>query len=220
MSPPDGASAAQNVYELLVESLHAWADELPVEEARTTTIVVSGVPGGLVAVSEDGARRLHWALDRDRADVKAEKERSARIEEMARILVGVRQTGGDAGSVTAEALSGAAGSIIGGVHRLVAGRPGSWEAAIVVEMAVAGGEVRAPDVEAVVALSKLFVAMGEAREDGGDTVSLAWGRTANLLGSMSEFIGDSPWADHMDNLGGQYAHEVADGLWHLGRPGQ
>lgn len=125
------------------------------------------------------------------------------ILEMANIMVQVRQANEDVGQLVAEALQ-TAGKELGEMLYLVTGRPGSWEADIILRMARAGGSGSNP--ARVHELSRLFVKMGEAGEDGGDLLSLAMGKAVDQLGGLNQFAGMSRWYWDLTNMGRQYSN--------------
>lgn len=95
-----------------------------------------------------------------------------------------------------------AAKLLGDIEDLVAGRPGSWEADIVRRMAASGGTAKQKHVKA---LAPLFVAMGQAKEDGGDVLSQAMGKAVNELGGLDVFAGTSQWYWDLVNIGCQYS---------------
>lgn len=129
-----------------------------------------------------------------------------RISKMASIMVEARHTNEDIGEVLVASLHDAAEKL-GNVESLVAGRPGSWEADIVRRMATA--PVGSHDVKRYASytqkLSPLFVAMAEAKEDGGDVLSQAMGEAVNELGGLDQFAGGSDWYWDLVNIGCQYS---------------
>lgn len=127
-----------------------------------------------------------------------------RITAMAEIMIKARQANEDMGELIAEALHKAAEKL-GGADKLVVGRPGSWEADIVVRMADAGGYGNYGTKERVEPLTELFVEMGKAKEDGGDVLSQAMGEAVNTIGGVIEFAGHSQWYLDLINIGCQYS---------------
>ena len=124
-----------------------------------------------------------------------------RIAAMANIMVQARRANEDIGELVAAALHDA-GEKLGGIDRLVTGRPGSWEANITLNMAHAGGSGNARRVKA---LASLFVQMGQATEDGGDILSQAMGQAVDQLGGLAQFAGDNRWFHDLVNIGRQYS---------------
>jgi hypothetical protein len=130
------------------------------------------------------------------------------IEQMAEIMVKARRNGEDVGELLAAALQDAAKKL-GGADRLVAGRPGSWEADITLRMATSTWfDV---NLERAASLSAFFVEMGKAGEDGGDVLSQAMGQAVDELGGLKEFAGMSRWYWDLVNIGCQYSqHEYSE----------
>ena len=124
-----------------------------------------------------------------------------RIAAMADIMVKSRQANEDVGALIAASLH-AASEKLGHAAFLVSGRPGSWEADITLRMARSGGTGNKRRIKA---LSSLFVAMGEAGEDGGDVLSRAMSKAVDTLGGLDEFAGTSRWYDDVTNMGRQYS---------------
>lgn len=140
-------------------------------------------------------------------------QQEQRISKMAAIMIQSRKADEDVGELIAAALARAAEQL-GSADKLVQGRPGSWEAAIVLKMAEAGGTANQWRVNR---LAKLFEQMGKAGEDGGDILSQAMGEAVNTLGGLDQFAGGSwDWQWDMRNLGCQYSRYDIDGkLWEL-----
>lgn len=124
-----------------------------------------------------------------------------RIKSMAKIMVTARRAKEDVGDLVAAALQ-QAGQDLGDVSRLVTGRPGSWEADILLRMARAGGS---GDAKRIKALAALFLDMGNAGVDGGDEVSYAMSQAVDDLGGLREFAGASEWYNDLVNIGCQYS---------------
>jgi hypothetical protein len=122
---------------------------------------------------------------------------------MAKIMVEARQKDEDVGELIAAALH-EAGKKLGGMGRLVQGRPGSWEADIVLRMAEEGGSGN-PDL--IEHLAQLFLIMGQPGVDGGDLLSFAMGEAVNELGSLKKFAELSRWYYDLTNIGKQYADD-------------
>lgn len=132
----------------------------------------------------------------------SETPREQRIQAMGTIMTEARQNQEDIGIIVAAALHDAAEKL-GGEKYLVTGRPGSWEAGIVMRMAAIGGSVTDSNKTYVERLAPLFVEMGQAAEDGGETVSLAMGQAVDALGSLKAFVGESRWYWDIANIGCQ-----------------
>jgi|SRR5579871_337489 hypothetical protein len=133
---------------------------------------------------------------------------------MTAIMVEARRAKLDLGEIIAAALHTAA-ETLGDVERLVAGRPGSWEAEIVRRMASERFGSRWTDQYAhyIERLTPLFVEMGKAGEDGGDVLSQAMGPAVDELGGLAEFAGHSYWFHDLVNIGRQYSEHVADNIY-------
>lgn len=130
------------------------------------------------------------------------------IDAVADIMVQARRNNEDVGELIAVALHMAA-SQLGGAPYLVTGRPGSWEADIVLRMAHAGGRIE--NAEHVKRLSVLFVQMGKAHANGGDILSQAMSKAVDELGGLKEFGGTSQWYWDLVNIGCQYSqHEYKE----------
>lgn len=131
-----------------------------------------------------------------------------RIKAMAAIMVAARQANEDIGEIIAASLHAAAHQL-GDVEYLVLGRPGSWEADIVRRMAQAGENIGISLTQLyqqyIEQLLPLFVAMGEAKEDGGDILSLAMSQAVDTLGGLDAFAGQSRWYHDLTNIGRQYS---------------
>lgn len=124
-----------------------------------------------------------------------------RINEVTTILVQARQADEDVGELVAAALHAAAEEL-GDALFLVAGRPGSWEAEILLRMAQFGGTDESSRIKA---LAALFVEMGNAGVDGGDEVSSAMSQAVDALGGLRAFAGESEWYNDLVNIGCQYS---------------
>jgi hypothetical protein len=124
------------------------------------------------------------------------------IEAMATVMIEARRANEDAGELIAESLHTAA-ERLGSINALVVGRPGSWEAAIVLRMAADGGHGNKERIEK---LSSLFVQMAEAKADGGDVLSQAMGKAVNEIGGVKQFAGMSRWYWDLINIGCQYSN--------------
>jgi hypothetical protein len=127
-----------------------------------------------------------------------------KIDAMAKIMVEARRDNEDVGDLVSAALHDAANKL-GDAAQLVVGRPGSWEAAIVLDMAASGGWAPNTNTKRVEALSALFVEMGQANENGGDVVSLAMSFAVEALGGLTQFAGESAWRHNLTNMGRQYS---------------
>lgn len=132
------------------------------------------------------------------------------IEKMTNIMVKARRNGEDVGELVAAALQDAAEKL-GGADRLVTGRPGTWEADIVLKMAQdTWFDVNLKHRDA---LSALFVKMGEANANGGDIVSQAMSKAVDELGGLKEFAGMSRWYWDLVNIGCQYSqHDYKEAM--------
>ncbi|MGH2478093.1 MAG: hypothetical protein ACRDHW_00340 [Ktedonobacteraceae bacterium] len=128
-------------------------------------------------------------------------EQEQRIKRMTEIMVTSRHANEDVGELVAAALQ-QAGRDLGNDSRLVTGRPGSWEADILLRMARTGGTGNAKWIKA---LAALFVEMGNAGVDGGDEVSYAMSQAVDDLGGLREFAGASEWYNDLVNIGCQYS---------------
>ncbi len=127
-----------------------------------------------------------------------------RITAMASLMVQARKKQKDIGAIIAASLAQAARQL-GDSEKLVAGRPGSWEAEIVRRMARAG-TVNSTIKHEVERLAPLFVEMGKAQEDGGDVLSRAMSKAVNALGGLDAFAGTSSWYWDLTNMGRQYSN--------------
>lgn len=123
------------------------------------------------------------------------------IAAMAALMVDSRRAQEDIGEIIAAALHMAAEKL-GDAAYLVQGRPGSWEADIVLRMAREGGS---GDIERIKALSQFFIAMGETKRDGGDVLSQAMSQAVDDLGGLDQFSGGSQWHWDLVNMGRQYS---------------
>ena len=133
-------------------------------------------------------------------------DQEERSQKIAAIIVAARRVDEDAGELIAAALQDAA-ETLGTPNDLVQGRPGSWEADITLRMARAGG---LGNTERIKALSVLFVEMGKAAEDGGETLSLAMSQAVDDLGGFTAFAGASQWYWDLSNLGSQFSRDWDD----------
>ncbi|MEU4576096.1 hypothetical protein [Nonomuraea sp. NPDC023979] len=108
---------------------------------------------------------------------------------MAGVIVAARRDDEDVANLVGYCLHAVA-SKMPKPWQLTAGRPGSWEAACVQELAGTGG--RPPRREDLAReLSKLLTTMGhQGSADGGDLVSYALGQAAAELGSLEALLGD------------------------------
>lgn len=199
---------------MVAERLAAWHTDpnRPADagEGELATLTLAGPDGSeLVRLGLTGRHldELRRAAVTAVAGNLRQVQRQARVEKMADVLVGARATHVDVGELIGAAASRAAARLHG-PQSLVAGRPGSWEASLLVVWAQVGGTADDTHVEA---LAELLVAMGQARDDGGDVLSQAMGLAVNRLGSMAAFAAGSRWEDALRNLGGQYAN--VDDAW-------
>lgn len=205
----------------LARVLHDWLAEAgkdpnPHAPDPETTITVEAAGDATTVTLPPGAvQRLKYVIEADIHSRRHADQVSARVHAMADIMVRAVEAGQDGGELLATALHKAAGRLYQPWY-LVIGRPGSWEASIVLGMADAGG---AADDEWAAPLADLLVEMGESRnqghpQDGGDIVSQMLGEAANRLGSVPRLAG-AVWAEQMENIGGQYASEEANAgaLW-------
>jgi hypothetical protein len=140
-------------------------------------------------------------LHRDLGDREQGQKSGKRQEEMTALIVKARRAGYEVGNLLAWSLATAAQTLYLGVPRLVHGRPGSWEAAIVMEWAQFGGTL--PDDAArpiVERLAELLRTMGEAKEDGGQVVANVLGAAAKELGGLEALAGGDYWAHNLWNM--------------------
>jgi len=128
-------------------------------------------------------------------------DQQERIKAMAAIMVQARQANEDVGELIAASLHAQT------AEEMVSGRPGSWEAAIVLRMAQSGGYGNRKRIEA---LSILFADMGKAGVDGGDELSQAMGKAVDELGGLDAFAGSSQWYHDLINIGCQYSRHAFD----------
>ena len=133
------------------------------------------------------------------------------LKQITATMVEARKANQDLGVILSLALAQAAREL-GDVEELVCGRPGSWEADIIRKMARAGYQLRVEYEPYTDRLAPLFVAMGQAKADGGDLLSLAMGHAVDQLGGLDQFAGGSDWYWDLTNLGRQYSHHWDDGL--------
>lgn len=104
-----------------------------------------------------------------------------------------------------------------GAARYVRGRPGSWEAALVLEWTRAGREVPRGEMtgdagERLASLTKLFTEMGYRYMpvDGGELLSSVLGEAADQLGGLPTLLAGAEWVyEPLERLAHQYA---GDGL--------
>jgi hypothetical protein len=156
-------------------------------------LAVAGLPSAAV-------RELKNALHRDYAAGEASRKSAGRADRMADLIAAARREHGvaDLGNLVAYALNHAAGHVYLGAVRLVHGRPGSWEADIVMRMAEAGGAM--PPEGSWERLAELFRQMGEAQDDGGQVLANAFGYAARELGGIEALAAGSVWAADVWNL--------------------
>lgn len=124
------------------------------------------------------------------------------ITAMASIMIAARQANEDVGELIAVSLQNAA-TQLGDVGMLVRGRPGSWEADILLRMANEGGSDA--NKERVEKLAALFVHLGDAGVDGGDMMSQAMSEAVDSLGGLDQFSGGSQWHWDLTNMCRQYS---------------
>lgn len=186
-----------------------WAGAVPVDkddprESGRLVIEVAGQQSIGIQLSGTHMGRLHGMF----MDAYQAERRRAELEklgqEITAVLVKVAREQRMVGDVLADALHMASNRLYRPWY-LVIGRPGSWEASIVLEMADGGEDTTDEDT---VALSELLFEMGQKRVDGGDFLSGCLGAAANELVSLGTLARGS-WADRIDNLGGQYASDEA-----------
>lgn len=173
-------------------------------------LVLRHPDGEQVAVANLNARAIQGlSSDLQRAihDRNASAASEQRRDQMTRVIVTARRRGVDAGELVVAAVGRAAGRLFNGAAQLVHGRPGSWEADNVLTFAeYAKTLTMAPD-PAIDDLADLFEAMGQAREDGGQTVSTALGHAAQQLGGLAALAEDSPLAWPLWNMAKPYCHD-------------
>ncbi|MEQ7008337.1 hypothetical protein ABN028_19370 [Actinopolymorpha sp. B17G11] len=194
----------------IAEHAMKWAGAVPDDRAG------EGNPSGRIVVEVAGQEpfaldlnpsqlfSLLWMFMDGYRKERVQAERDALAKEMTAQIVKVARENRIVGDVIADALHMAAKRLYHPWY-LVAGRPGSWEAGIVMEMAADGEDTTDADT---VALRDLFVRMGEQRLDGGDFLSLALGEAATEIKSLGT-LAQGVWADRIDNIGGQYASDEA-----------
>ena len=114
------------------------------------------------------------------------------IAAMSVIMVEARRANESVRDVVYVALAAAAKEL-GSVENLVTGRPGSWEADLIRNMAFAGERIipSARSENYVNKLAPLLVAMGKEQADGGDILSQAMGQAVNELGGLDHFLAGS-----------------------------
>lgn len=158
-----------------------------------TEVGYAGLPTGLL-------RELKQGLHREYAAREALTRAAVRQREMTALVVAARREHhvDDLGNLVAYALHEAVGRVYLGAVRLVHGRPGSWEADIVMRMAAAGGTV--PPAGSWERLAELFTAMGQAKEDGGQVLANVFGGAAQDLGGLRVLAEGSVWAGDVWNL--------------------
>ncbi len=142
--------------------------------------------------------RARELLENKKGQVMDQQER---ITAMASIMVAARKNNEDVGELIAASLQSAARKL-GNSGMLVSGRPGSWEADIVLRMARTGGY---GNHERRIELTSLFIAMGDAGVDGGDELSRAMSEAVDTLGGLDAFAGMSQWYHDLINIGCQYS---------------
>lgn len=131
-----------------------------------------------------------------------------RIAIMAANMAQAAQAKEDVGELVAAALHDAAVKLED-IEKLVAGRPGSWEADIVRKMAMAGAH--SPVTKSrVEMLSAQFVTMADNGEDGGDVVRQAMSQAVDIVGGLTQFAGTSRWYRDLINIGRQYSEHWDD----------
>lgn len=132
-----------------------------------------------------------------------------RIGVMAANMAQAAQAKEDVGDLVAASLYDAA-TKLGDVEKLVAGRPGSWEADIVRKMATAGEWAPAVTKSRLEMLSAHFVTMADNGEDGGDVVSQAMSQAVDIVGGLAQFADGSNWYHDLINMGRQYSEHWDD----------
>jgi hypothetical protein len=191
--------------EQLAGAIAAWlSGELAGDDGEAVLELVLRRPDGTeighVGLAARTVRELKHALHRDQAAGEAARKAGGRGDEMAALIVAARRDHGvqDLGNLVAYALHQAAGRVYLGAVRLVHGRPGSWEADIVMRMAAAGGII--PPTGSWERLAELFAEMGHAQNDGGQVVSDALGEAAQKLGGLAALAQGSVWAGDVWNM--------------------
>jgi hypothetical protein len=191
--------------EQLAGAIAAWlAGELADDDGEAVLELVLRRPDGTeighVGLAARAARELKNALHRDHAAGEAARKAGRRGDEMAALIVAARREHGvqDLGNLVAYALHQAAARTFHGPLGLVHGRPGSWEASIVIRMAEAGGII--PPTGSWERLAELAAQMGSAHDDGGQVVSDALGAAAQELGGLEALAGGSAWAGDVWNM--------------------
>lgn len=174
--------------------------------STTATLVVldgAGVEVGRLPLAGGQVAELGHGLHREYAAQENANKGARRRQQMTALVVEARRTDPtlDVGNMVAWALAAAAEKLYLGVPRLVHGRPGSWEAAIVMRWAEFGG-TRPPGLVGKLAdrLADLLHQMGDAREDGGQVVADLLGHAAQELGGLQALAEGSFWAPDVWNL--------------------
>jgi len=122
------------------------------------------------------------------------------VDKMAAIMLEARQSNIDVAETLAAALEEAA-DILENAEALVAGRPGSWEAALVLQMINEGGDYSDYSQELVPLLQE----MAQMKADGGDMLSRAMGQAVDAWGSLDTFLAGSRWEMVLRGLACQYS---------------
>lgn len=122
--------------------------------------------------------------------------------EIAKILVAARKNNEDVGNLIAAALHQAMQEANATPEYFVQARDGSWEANIVMRWAAAGGN---GNPERIKELVPLFAEIGEAKENGGEIMSLAVSFAVDALKGFEALISFSPHYWDLANLGAQFS---------------
>jgi hypothetical protein len=195
-----------------LEQLREWCDGVPTEmdlkgDVPGIELALTPRPSGdsfRIDLTPHQVIALQRALTLDGFRTKLAQERQARNEKMTAVLVAASAAEEDIGELLACSLSGAAKSLFQPWY-LVAGRPGSWEASIVMDLVSQGEWLTPTNSDRAKELTDLLISMGKQREDGGDTISWVLGKAVDQRGGMREFLGASRYREVLENLGGQYA---------------
>jgi hypothetical protein len=210
----------------LLERFHEWCDAVPTE----TDLEGDGPGGDLVLTSHTSGDSstiklsphrllaLQRALLFDAARINLAQEREVRNEKMVAVIVAASAAEEDIGELLACALNQTAKALFQPWY-LIADRPGSWEASIVMDLASQGEWLTPTNPHRVKELTDLLISMGEQREDGGDTISWVLGKAVDRRGGMGELLGHSRYRGVLENLGGQYATVSDRGMWSAGGAG-
>lgn len=134
-------------------------------------------------------------------------DQSEQGEKIAAILVGARNDGEDVGELIAAALNTAMKEKEETPFYFVDARKGSWEAAIVMEWAEQGGNATPAYVKQ---LAPLLIEIGEAKENGGEIMSLAVSIAVDAMEGFEPLLGFSPHYWDLANLGKQFSKKWPD----------